>query len=829
MPIDNNTQSRIEGIRRMAGGAPRTPAPSNTAPAVGNVPAPGVSNPAPKKTPLQVSYPNLTDDDMENLFTEDGVKDFKYLMNGMDAWAKKQLLENPKYSQSKQYFLAAKKSAVEIANYYTANKDKWTDKSIAELERMRKDYFTKQTIAQRSLVAFIDKKEADKLTKEGIKEGYDLRKLGKEHAEVKMLWDPEEGKIVTRKYMDEKNEEVFRSEKFYSDLKTYKDDPWYVDVGNFLKKIGPGNWIDNAMDNSDDEDMLVKQKIAENYGYTTFMKESGRRPPELEWKLNYMLKNWSKESITLMNKAHKDSFGGKVSDYYKNINNTMRFVYDVLDAGQKSKNADVQKLTKELREGLRKNSDSWSDKVEFIRQNGSYVYDIINNKEFGYYSKVALFQKHKDVFNHSRYIGDDAGQKLSQTQKGQRIDRIYGEVDMMLKNIENQKKDFRALKDKYRNELKAETPEERFFRDNMFNKAGDVISVSDFYYKKVPADGTKSPLFTDNVKKYIEVYNQHLWEPGVPRKNQIPNYRHAGIMAQRAVGEKGYAEFNLFSKFYGTNPDNENFGKRHKTVNPNLKESYNAYKNQYKQKFNEFEASSHFKYSAMAAGFGAKGFYELEQREINFAKMNSKKAVNASNLITNVGKALKDNNAAIYVKDGAWSHLDSITDMQDEDNAANFKKVFDGFFKDKESANFNLRYVNAYKDKGFVIYTFENLKTNKELSIAMPKSYARGIGDEFASAAYDDSDDFHFDMVGEKKLTNLAGDLKHIRNPRIYYDKGSGQKVFDAEIDFWNEDQKKFVPQQRKIPLGDTGYVTIDDATRTALTWIKQYEQSLQD
>lgn len=765
------------------------------------------------KTPLQISYPDLTDKVIGELFgdDDDATKDFKYIMNGMDKWARDAIVKKGVYGQSKQYFSEATNAAIKMADYYTTNVKKLTtqkqaDEFNAELNLMRKDYYAKHTLANISLTTVIGDKQKTQYLKGDLK-AKGMSDFGEDREGSKLVFDYDTRKIITKQYAEEKSENVFKSDKFYTDLKTKKDDPWYVDMWNAM---GPGGGINKSL-GLNEIDMTVESSIDKTAGYKAFYKGAQNRPKEVDYRLDYFIKNWTQEAIFLTGKDQISKFK-KQSDYYTTMNKTRGYVNDILMAAKTSKNTDIQNFASKLNKGLAERKGDWPGTMEFIRANANDISSIVNNKEFSYYAKENLYNKYKTVYNKTKFISDPEN-KLSTEYKAKLIDKYSSQLDFGLTNLKTQRADYKKTKEDVRANFAADTIGEKLLKKTMFNQQGDLLSYNS-WIKQFPEDGRTSDLYTAGVKKYDSYMNQ-LKAAG---NYSVLEMRQAVMNRLSATEKNELVQYGLVYKF--NTRDDLYKG----PSNSNLKEDYNNYKTKYKESFTNFDVKGSFARSSMENGLGANGMYSLEQRQINFAKGTSKKAVNASELITKITKSLEGGESDMVVLNRNWNNIDSKRDFDGTSDKEHLSLI-NNFFKDKDKSNFNLTYINKYKDPGNVVYIFKNLTTQKEISIAMPKATAKGFKESFAMAEYDDSDDFHFDLKGEKDLQNYMGATKHTRNARIYQD--SGEKIFEAEVDVWNAEKQKFEPQKFTKSLGPSIYLPIDDATTAAINWLKEYEKEL--
>lgn len=811
MPISEKQEAALKAIEVETG--------------VAKAPTPKTADKSTSKTPLQISYPTLTDDKLSQLFgdNDDVTKDFKYLMNGMDDWSRNAIINKGVYGQSKVYFGEAKSAAMKVADYYTANIDKLyskadADKFNAEINRLTKDYATKHTLANISLSTVI----GDKQKAQFIKGQKPVTRFGENREGSNLVFDHDERKIVTKKYLEEKNETVYRGVSVFTDLKTKKNDPWYTDLyhgAQALSNPGSSSGIQGMMSLMGYGDMSVEQDIDATAGYKAFYKGTQNRPKEVDYRLNYFMKNWATQSVFLMGQNQISKFEKK-SDYYTNMNKTRGFVNDILVAAKDSKNPEIQRFASKLNKGLAENKGDWKGTIEFIRENGNDISSIVNHKEFSYYAKERLYNKYKTVYDDTKYIHDPEN-KMSREFKASVIDKYSSQLDLGLKTLKEQRADYKLAKEEAIRTLGSTlegskgTSTEKLFHSTMFYGNGDPKSY-DKWIKEFPEDGRKSKLYTPAVQKF----NQTLADIKATGKY---NAMMARKLATDRLSDSEKAELNQYGAVY-------NFNQRHDLFkgpsNYDLKGHYNSFKNKYKEQFNTLDFTQSFTRGAMENGMGANGIYALEQREINFKRGTSKKAVNASELIAKVQKSLETGESDMVVVNRAWSKLDSKSDfngISDKDNLA----TINNFFKDKDKSNFNLTYVNKYKDPGSVVYIFKNLTTNKELSISMPKATAKGMKEAFAMAEYDDSDDFHFKLKGEKDLKNYhsMGTSKPIKYAKIYQD--SGDKIFEAEIDVWNEAEQKFLPEKFIQSLGPSQFISIDDATNASLIWLKEYEKQI--
>jgi hypothetical protein len=117
---------------------------------------------------------------------------------------------------------------------------------------------------------------------------------------------------------------------------------------------------------------------------------------------------------------------------------------------------------------------------------------------------------------------------------------------------------------------------------------------------------------------------------------------------------------------------------------------------------------------------------------------------------------------------------------------------------------------------------FTDNKTKKTLSVVMPKSEAKAMGEQFASNEYNDDDDKWYDMTGREDLKWYGSEDKKLmpytRDSYIYND-AAGNKVLFARV----TNPETGVEEEKDIYLGPGSYMTIDQAVQNSMQFLKEY------
>lgn len=860
--IDND---RINRIRETASGGSRT-APVST-PSVGVKNTPSVNN---QPQTFKSRFSNISDDDWDLIFkdNENFKTQFFNIMDGVNNDAVIAMKKDPKQALALNYWKKTYKEGLEAVQLLNDNRNALTDEQQAEFFKKLNRFQGYHKLAERAAIETLGGNFNIDPTKAWDKQK-DTKYRTDEYAD-RYIYDPSQMKLV--KYLDfqQRNQDIQRGTDFYSNIKL-EDKPWInprvagaagggaTALGLFMAGAAATSWtgpgmivgglvslagglIYGALTTPDDVDTRA---VKEHYGYSHYMKEVGKRPPELKARLNLLLGDWASESLKLNAPNQKSKFES-ASAYNQNILNSYSYVQDIIKEGFKSKNKEIRDQTKVIFDQLAKYKGDWKGKVKLL-QNADFRHDVTNllqNNAFSYYSKVNLYYKHKKNFSEAKYID---GSKLEafaksknvdvETAKGWRAARLEKEIGQFLDLQQSRNKKDLDLKTKYRSELSDSDMGKvsqwfnpnglsNVFNKGMFDKGGNPISFEK-WFSSLPEDGAKSSLYTNNVKLFEKTMAdvKRMAKPGSISSNDVELRNN---LIAKMKDKNAAAEVNAFYSIYGVNyrkPKDAGFiykqeripglskTKQGESYN-NLKEAYNNYKNAYKSKWDAYESTQNYANSSMIAGLGANGAYELKDHHINL-NLDVPKSQNSNNFINYITKAVSSPGSNIYIKNGKWKFDETVKDLEGEESVKN--ATVENFFKDKK-ADYDLTYVNYLRDEGYALYMYKNNKTNKTLSIVIPKSLAKQSGEQFASHEYNDNDDFWFDNTGEQEL-KYYGSNSFSKDAKIYTD-GANNKVLYARVKD-PENPSEYI--EKDIILGPSHYMTIDQAVANSLQFLKKY------
>ena len=677
------------------------------------------------------------------------------------------------------------------------------------------------------------------------------------------VFDPTNKQLITYQNFQENNQDIKRGDWGGSDIKLKEEgmisdkaaagSNWAAGAGlAFMGGAaatswsGPGAIVGGLVTMAafgiagysltDEADERVTTK---HQGYNTYLKNVNGKPPALKAKLNLLLGDWATTSLKLNSPESKGKFDN-TTKYNDNILNSYSYVQDILKEGFKSKDKNIQAKTKLVYNELAKVSKDWSSKVKLL-QSSTFRQDVeklIDDPAYSYYSKVSLYYKHKDKFAEPKYVD---GSKLEDFAKQKGVDvstaqgwrgaRLNKEIGMALdKQMERRTMD-KNIKDKYRNELsdsdigevvpyfKAEGFSE-LFNKGMFDKGGNPISFEK-WWSSLPAKGESSNLYTSSVK----LYTQELEKANKREKTNFTAYSpeaEAKAAVEKKFGEQGLNEVNVYSSIYTGNYNERTYVKGGKTKGgkkDDIEIAFNNYKDAYKSKWDKFSETQYYAVASQMAGLTAKGNYSLIDGHINLQK-DVPKSQNALNLISYITKQTENANAGIYVKQGKWEFNESIKDYEGEESVKSY--TITNFFKNQDKTTYDLTYVNTIRDSGQALYMFTDNKTKKTLSVVMPKSEARAMGDQFASNEYNDDDDKWYDMTGKEDLKWYGSEDKkqmpYTRDSYIYND-AAGNKVLFTRV----TNPETGAEEQKDIFLGYGSYMTIDQAVQNSMQFLKEY------
>jgi hypothetical protein len=846
--MDKDTQARIDAIRDKSQGQL-----SGTTP-----PTVGVkSQPKPDQSSFKSQFSNISNDDWKRLFSgdESGTLNAMYfnLMEGKDQAAFKAMKADPKQALALNYWQKTWQQGKELATYLNTNRNVWSDEKDTELNGMIAKFQQYHQLSQRAAFETlggdenVDPSKAYDKTIKGSKVRSD------EYAN-RYVYDPKNKQLITYQNFQENNQDIRRGEWGGSNIKL-EDDGILSDKAAGAAKsattagtgfmigaaatswTGPGMIIGGlvaaggsaiagyALTDEADERVTTKHE-----GYNAYLKIVNGKPPALKAKLNLLVGDWATTSLKLNSPTAKGKFDN-TTKYNDNILKSYSYVQDILREGFKSKDKNIQAKTKLVYDELAKVSKDWSSKVKLL-QSSAFRHDVeklIDDPGYSYYSKVSLYYKHKDNFAEPKYVD---GSKLEDFAKQKGVDvstaqgwrgaRLNKEIGMALdKQMERRTKD-KNIKDKYRNELsdsdigevvpyfKADGLSE-VFNKRMFDKGGNPVSFEKFW-SALPTKGSSSEFYTPSVK----LYTQELEQAYKKERTNFTSYSpevEAQAAVEKKFGKQGLNEVNVYSSIY------KGRGQTKSNVNDNIEKAYNNYKGAYKDKWDNFSQTQYYAIASQMAGLTAKGNYSLIDGNINLQK-GVPKSQNAANLINFITQQTEKANAGIYVKQGEWGFDETIKDYEGEESVKS--STITNFFKNQDKTTYDLTYVNTIRDSGQALYMFTDNKTKKTLSVVMPKSEAKAMGEQFASNEYNDDDDKWYDMTGREDLKWYGSEDKKLmpytRDSYIYND-AAGNKVLFARV----TNPETGVEEEKDIYLGPGSYMTIDQAVQNSMQFLKEY------
>lgn len=865
----NEYQDRLNAIRQSSG---------QVTPTVGVK-----SEPKPQQSSFKSQFSNISDDDWKVMFSGDESGKLKTmyfnLMEGKDRDAFKAMKADPKQSIALNYWQKTYQQGKELATYFNTNRNAWSEENDKELNSMLIKFQQYHTLSQRAALETLGGDKNIDPSK-----AYDAKIKGsterKDEYLNRYIFDKNNMQLRTYEDFQQDNQDIRRGESFYSNVKLKKGSGVTPGGGaamgagigvmagagaaygaSALSWTGPGAVVGAvvggiagaitgyfAADDEDEERLVTKHE-----GYSTYMKSVYRQPPALKAKLNLVLGDWASESLKLNDPKAKGKFKN-TSAYNQNILNSYSYVQDIIREGFKSKNQEVRDKTKLVFDQLAKYKGDWQGKVKLL-QSSNFRHDVaslLQDKGYSYYSKVNLYNKHKNTFADPKYIDGDKLKDFSaqnnidiETAKGMRAARLDREIGQYFELQKSRREIDNNIKTKYRNELSdADVPKIKFawyegggegfldtkgfsafFNKTMFDKGGNPIAFEK-WYSQLPARGEQSPLYTSAVKEYQKQLEIASKKPREAFKGYSLE-QDARNAVKKKYGNQGLEEINVYNSIYIGNYQTINGRKqivrdakvsRNQEAFRDIETAYNGYKDAYKSKWDNFESTQHYANSSMGAGLGALGKYELIDGHINLNR-DVPKSQNANNLIDFVTKATEKPGSTIFVKSGKWEYNESIKDMEGEESVKS--STVANFFKNKDNTSYDLTYVNTIRDSGQALYMFTDRKSKKTLSIVMPKSLAKQAGEQFASHEYNDDDDFWFDVSGKQDLKYYGSENFNYSRESYIYTDAAGNKVLSARV---KNPENPNEEEQKDILLGPSSYMTIDQAVSNAMTFLKQYE-----
>lgn len=868
--MDKDTQARIDAIRaKSQGQLSGTPSSSVGA----------KSQSKPDQSSFKSQFSNVSDDDWKGLFSNDesGTLKSMYfnLMEGKDQAAFKAMKADSKQALALNYWQKTWQQGKELATYLNSNRKNWSnEKNGPELNAMLAKFQQYHTLSQRAAFETLggDKNVDPSKAYDKTIKGSQARS---DEYSNRYVYDPTNKQLITYQNFQENNQDIRRGEWGGSDIKL-KDDGILSDkaagaagsaatagaafmIGAAATSwTGPGMIIGGlvamagsaiggyAFTEETDERVTTKHE-----GYNTYLKNVNGKPPALKAKLNLLLGDWATTSLKLNSPTAKGKFDN-TTKHNENILKSYSYVQDIIKEGFKSKDQNIQAKTKLIYNELAKVTKDWSSKVKLL-QSSAFRQDVerlIDDPGYSYYSKVSLYYKHKDNFAEPKYVD---GSKLEDFAKQKGVDvstaqgwrgaRLNKEIGMALgKQMERRTID-KNIKDKYRNELSDSDIGEvstwfkpdglgDVFNKGMFDKGGNPVSFEK-WYSSLPTEGTKSSLYTNAVKSFENTMKEvrQKAKPGSLPSNDVELRKN---MLENMKDKNAVNEINAYYSIYGANyRKSRNSGDYIYTTEripgmtkfkegqnyQDLEKAYNNYKNAYKGKWDNFAQTQYYATASQMAGLTAKGNYSLIDGHINLQK-DVPKSQNATNLINFITKNTEKGNTGIYVKQGEWEFNESIKDYEGEDSVKS--STITNFFKNQDKTTYNLTYVNTIRDSGQALYMFTDNKTKKTLSVVMPKSQAKAMGEQFASNEYNDDDDKWYDMTGREDLKWYGSEDKKLlpyTHSSYINNDAAGNKVLHTFV----INPQTGEEEEKDIYLGPGSYMTIDQAVQNSMQFLKEY------
>jgi hypothetical protein len=225
-----------------------------------------------------------------------------------------------------------------------------------------------------------------------------------------------------------------------------------------------------------------------------------------------------------------------------------------------------------------------------------------------------------------------------------------------------------------------------------------------------------------------------------------------------------------------------------------LKREYDLFHDKYAETFSNLDPSHAYKRSSVVGGYKMKGNYSLRQEFIDFKThddpQQNHKNQNASRILDMVQSGFKaDVNEKVFDKDGEYlssddtsptvfftigklnhsldvgdtGQLNDLTYKGHNYTKENQDKYLSAFIKKTAKGEWDMEYFNTTANSEYKAYTFTKRKPTKEekssgedtVTIYVKGDHAKSSGEEFASAEYNDSNDFIFDTKGSYAITHL--------------------------------------------------------------------------
>lgn len=604
--------------------------------------------------------------------------------------------------------------------------------------------------------------------------------------------------LIPQSEWEEKSSEIFQTDKYASDIQAKK-----VGFGTTDALIAGGKTIINAivpganLSISDSENLEAVDK--KNYAYKSLVGREQEFLPKIGKVANPAVASWFRNGSFKM-KATEN----KGADWAKNRQNVTTFAKRILVQAAKYGTVDSQKGFKDQSMNMLKEIEKleYSQQIDYVFNNRDKILNIVQDLNSA--TSLRLFNSGKDVFKDSSYFPGTNSEEQEKNAK------------YYLNQMDDVVRDFKAVRDanfevkkQVWREMKPQSDQHftrKFFHDNMLTESGDIKTFERFI-KELPTKGEESAYFNKYYQqKQLESFNQ------ISQQSD----RMTGFQPMPGLPESGYDR----AEAYGYDPVEENiYNLAYKDGRLNINElrnyeaEYKEYVKQYKERFDKANIKNAYTETLMTAGLGRKGAYGVQHRKINLNNMDADKSNNANTILGMADEIISSESNAIHVSLGDYDHTITASDITP--NYSGYKNALDTFFKGKDSTKYNLTYLNKTPLKGKGAYVFEHEDDpSKALTIYIDKNVASQYGELFASHAYDDSDDYVFDLKGRFDMSYL--DNKYIRNLRVVNE--SGRKVVYGEEHYPGEEAKEF-----EIPIGDTRYFSIDEVEKFLRDRIANY------
>ena len=514
--------------------------------------------------------------------------------------------------------------------------------------------------------------------------------------------------------------------------------------------------------------------------------------------VNPIIQEWSVQGFASWDR------GATAVDRYDNITKTMGLIDDTLnwvaEHGSPKQDKDLKNLAIRMRDDMK--LLDYGSKKKYMLNNIPDWNRMTEN--LGFYGSQHVYNKHKDVFNDSRYYSGDTPEEKKQS--------FSDSKNLVAKRLQ--------LRKEYRDTSKRVKAQayQRLHEDMKFSvdSKGNISASTDvgdqdaMIYKFLLNEN-------GDIRGRNDVLGDIRREFGKTGKRFNSGYR--GTLTERVyVQGDGGQGTHIGATEAGGGGSYQNQSYR----NPGYTwtEMINAYdrvKKGFKTSFGKVNMQNVAEYTSMNAGLGYKRSERIMYSSVDF-NIDNPKTDNVNKILQMVKD--KDWSTDVPIKDIFISTNDYnpaiSTSYVDEKLAGNWtsaqqRKYFRSFFKD-EDAVYDVEFSRESPLRGKSFYTFTKKGSDKKLSMYVDRGLAHKYQEAFVKNTFTSSSDWSFNVDGVWDMTYAQGTGNAQKAKNLQIVNNSGVKYLSGTI--WdpraNEGQGDFVPKY--LELGRSDMLSIRDA-----------------